>query len=110
MGLKVLKSVYMSSYCGFLSAVTGSGCRSSSSVGAGYFSGRIRWRKDTGRVASHCSHLSLTTWSTQHVGTSQQSAVSSQQSAVSIRYHFGWNLRFPRNQAVVLCNVVDIDL
>ena len=61
MGLKVLKPLYRASKAGFLRAVMGSGCRSSSSVGGGYFSGRSRCLKDTGRVDSHCSHLSDTT-------------------------------------------------
>ena len=46
--------LYRASKAGFRSADTGSGCRSSSSVGGGNFSGRMRWRKDTGRVDSHC--------------------------------------------------------
>ena len=44
--------LYSDSNLLFLSAVTGSGCRSSSSVGGGYFSGRIRCRKDTGSCVS----------------------------------------------------------
>jgi hypothetical protein len=45
-----------------LSADTGSGCRSSSSVGGAYFSGRMRWRKETGSTASQPSHRSDTTY------------------------------------------------
>ena len=45
--------LYRASKAGFLSAETGSGCRSSSSVGGGNFSGRMRWRNDTGSVDSH---------------------------------------------------------
>ena len=44
-----------------LRAEIGSACRSSSSVGGGYFSGRMRCRNDTGRTVSDCSHLSDTT-------------------------------------------------
>ena len=39
------------------SAVMGSGRRSSSSVCGGYFSGRMRWRKETGSVVSAPSQL-----------------------------------------------------
>mmetsp|Transcript_58155 Transcript_58155/g.185070 ORF Transcript_58155/g.185070 Transcript_58155/m.185070 type:complete len:308 (-) Transcript_58155:3640-4563(-) len=48
MGLKCEKSVYSAAYLSLRSAVTGSGWRSRSSVGGGYFSGRMRWRKETG--------------------------------------------------------------
>jgi hypothetical protein len=60
-GLNVLKPRYSASNAGLRSALTGSGCRSSSSVGGGYFSGRIRCRNDTGSTASEFSHLSDTT-------------------------------------------------
>ena len=52
-----------------LRAEMGRACRSSSSVGGGYFSGRMRWRKETGRIVSHCSHLSDTTCQTAHTHT-----------------------------------------
>mmetsp|Transcript_30308 Transcript_30308/g.77308 ORF Transcript_30308/g.77308 Transcript_30308/m.77308 type:complete len:233 (-) Transcript_30308:3948-4646(-) len=52
---------YSASNAGLRSAVGGSGCRSSSSVGGGNLSGRMRWRNDTGSTASACSHRSLTT-------------------------------------------------
>mmetsp|Transcript_2747 Transcript_2747/g.6037 ORF Transcript_2747/g.6037 Transcript_2747/m.6037 type:complete len:361 (-) Transcript_2747:2165-3247(-) len=61
MGLKVVRPLYRASNAALRSALTGRGCRSSSSVGGGNFSGRMRWRKETGSVLSHCSHLSDTT-------------------------------------------------
>lgn len=61
-GLKAVKPLKRASKVGLRRALRGSGCKSSSSVGGRYFSGSSRWRNDTGRVASHCSHLSLTTW------------------------------------------------
>lgn len=48
------------SNCGLLSAETGNGCKSNSSVGGGYFSGRIRWRNETGNTVSLPSHRSDT--------------------------------------------------
>ncbi len=45
-------SVYRASKLEFRRADTGRGCRSSSSVGGGYFSGRIRCRNDTGSCVS----------------------------------------------------------
>ena len=47
---------------GFRRADTGRGWRSSSSVGGGNFSGRMRWRKDTGSWVSDAIHRSDTTW------------------------------------------------
>ena len=44
--------LYNDSKAGFLSAVTGKGCRSKSSVGGGYFSGKIRCLNDTGNCVS----------------------------------------------------------
>ena len=59
-GLKCVNAPsYSGAYCP--SAESGSGWRSSSSVCAGYFSGRMRWRKDTGSVVSALSHRSDTT-------------------------------------------------
>ena len=46
------------SNCLFFRAATGSGCKSSSSVGGAYFSGRMRCLKESGSVASQPSHLS----------------------------------------------------
>mmetsp|Transcript_42551 Transcript_42551/g.71011 ORF Transcript_42551/g.71011 Transcript_42551/m.71011 type:complete len:229 (-) Transcript_42551:4037-4723(-) len=60
MGLKWVMPLNKASYSGVRSAVTGSGCKSRSSVGGGYFSGRMRWRKDTGRRVSAPSQRSDT--------------------------------------------------
>ena len=64
---RLMKTVYTASELqvheeqSHLRAEIGSACRSSSSVGGGYFSGRMRCRNDTGRTVSDCSHLSDTT-------------------------------------------------
>jgi len=52
-GLKCVKAGVLAH-----SAETGSGRRSSSSVCGGYFSGRMRWQKETGSVVSAPSQLS----------------------------------------------------
>ena len=49
MGLKTENLLlYRASKAVFLRAETGKACRSSSSVGGRFFSGRMRWRKETG--------------------------------------------------------------
>ncbi len=55
--LKNLKS-NKSSYLEFLNALTGNGCKSRSSVGAGCFSGKIKWRNETATWVSDAIHLS----------------------------------------------------
>lgn len=45
---------------GLLRADNGNGCKSISSVGGGYFSGRIRWRNEMGRIVSLPNHRSET--------------------------------------------------
>mmetsp|Transcript_39769 Transcript_39769/g.98312 ORF Transcript_39769/g.98312 Transcript_39769/m.98312 type:complete len:205 (-) Transcript_39769:3824-4438(-) len=59
-GLKCVKRPSKSGASSAPTAATGSGCRSSSSVCGGYFSGRIRWRKEMGSTVSAPSHRSLT--------------------------------------------------
>lgn len=61
MGLKLRREVYRDSNSARRKAVMGSGCKSSSSVGGGFFSGSSKWRKETGSTASQDSHLSDTT-------------------------------------------------
>ena len=60
-GLKLRRLVYRDSNSARRKAEMGSGCKSSSSVGGGFFSGSSRCRKDTGSTASQESHLSDTT-------------------------------------------------
>jgi hypothetical protein len=58
MGLKYLKRVYRASKALLRRAVTGRGCRSSSSVGGIDLSGSSRRRNDTGITVSAPSHES----------------------------------------------------
>lgn len=53
-----MKKFIISSYFKLRNALTGNGCKSRSSVGVSYFSGKIKWRNETAIWVSDDNHLS----------------------------------------------------